>query len=131
MPRALVTGPTSGIGKEFTRTLAGQGHDLVLVSRDQVRLDELSQELQNKFGVDVRTISADLTNRSDITAIAEVIRNDSFDVLVNNAGFGVKGAFLDTNVDQEQAMLDILITAVMQLSHAALPGMVNRGRGYV
>ena len=131
MPRALVTGPTSGIGKGFARTLAGQGHDLVLVSRDQVRLDEFSQELQNEFGVDVRTISADLTNRSDITAIAEVIRNDSFDVLVNNAGFGVKGAFLDTNVDQEQAMLDILITVVMQLSHAALPGMVNRGRGYV
>lgn len=131
MPRALITGPTSGIGQGFAQTLAAQGHDLVLVSRDVSRLEALSAELQHRHGVSAQIVEADLTNRSDIDRVADLIAADHIDVLVNNAGFGVKGGFLDTRVDQEQQMLDILVTAVMRLTHAALPGMVERGRGYV
>ncbi|MEY2990278.1 MAG: hypothetical protein RLZZ163_1194 [Actinomycetota bacterium] len=131
MPRALITGPTSGIGQGFTRALAQQGHDLVLVSRDRARLQALAEEMQRTFGVAADILTADLTERGDIETVAQRLRDDQIDVLVNNAGFGVKGGFLDTTVKQEQQMLDVLVTAVMQLTHAAVPGMVERGRGYL
>jgi len=131
MPRALITGPTSGIGQGFAQALAAQGHDLVLVSRDVSRLQALAADVQQRHGVGAQIVGADLTERLDIDRVADLIAADHFDVLVNNAGFGVKGGFLDTSVDQEQQMLDILVTAVMRLTHAALPGMVERGRGYV
>lgn len=131
MPRAMITGPTSGIGQGFAQALAEQGHDLILVSRDRTRLDHLASECRRGFGVQVDVIVADLTDRDGIGRVADLLRDDEVDVLVNNAGFGVKGGFLDTTAHQEQQMLDILVTAVMQLTHAALPGMVERGRGYI
>ena len=131
MPRALITGPTSGIGQGFARSLAAQGHDLVLVSRDHDRLMALAEGLRRDFGVATEVVPADLTDRADIERIAAHIRDDEIDVLVNNAGFGVKGRFLDTSYQQEQQMLDVLVTAVMHLTHVAVPGMVERGRGYV
>lgn len=127
----MITGPTSGIGQGFAQALAGQGHDLVLVSRDRARLDLLADRCTRDFGVQVSVVAADLTDREDIRRVANLLADDEVDVLVNNAGFGVKGGFLDTSSHQEQKMLDILVTAVMQLTHAALPGMVKRGRGYV
>ena len=131
MPRAMITGPTSGIGQGFAQALAEQGHDLILVSRDRTRLDHLASECRRAFGVEVDVIVADLTDRDDIGRVADRLGDDEVDVLVNNAGFGVKGGFLDTTAHQEQQMLDVLVTAVMQLTHAALPGMVERGRGYI
>jgi short-subunit dehydrogenase len=131
MPRALITGPTSGIGQGFTRALAAQNHDLVLVSRDESRLTALAGELTREYRIDTEVVRADLTDRSDIERIAEFVRASEIDVLVNNAGFGVKGGFLDTSFEQEQQMLDVLVTAVMQITHAAVPGMVDRGRGYI
>lgn len=127
----MITGPTSGIGQGFAQALAAQGHDLLLVSRDQARLDALAEEIRRDFSVRADVVTADLTDRSDIERIAGLIRSDEVDVLVNNAGFGVKGGFLDTSFQQEQQMLDVLVTAVMQLTHAAVPGMVERGRGYI
>ncbi|MGA0209333.1 MAG: SDR family NAD(P)-dependent oxidoreductase, partial [Candidatus Nanopelagicales bacterium] len=91
MPRALITGPTSGIGQGFTRALAQQGHDLVLVSRDRARLQALAEEMQRTFGVAADILTADLTERGDIETVAQRLRDDQIDVLVNNAGFGVKG----------------------------------------
>ena len=131
MPLALVTGASSGIGYAFARALAGQGHDLLVVGRNADRLTEVAESLHGEFGVDVRAEVADLTDRSAIERIATLAATEPVDVLVNNAGFGVKGGFLQTRVDQEQQMLDILATAVLQLTHAVLPGMVQRGRGYV
>lgn len=131
MPRALITGPTSGIGQGFAQTLAAQGHDLLLVSRDRARLDALAEELMGAHAIRADVMTADLTDRSDIARVADRISGEEIDVLVNNAGFGVKGGFLGTSVHQEQEMLDVLVTAVMRLTHAALPGMVDRGRGYV
>jgi short-subunit dehydrogenase len=94
-------------------------------------LDALAEEIRRDFSVRADVVTADLTDRSDIERIAGLIRSDEIDVLVNNAGFGVKGGFLDTSFQQEQQMLDVLVTAVMQLTHAAVPGMVERGRGYI
>lgn len=131
MPRAMITGPTSGIGQGFTRALASQRHDLILVSRDRTRLELLAEECRRDFGVEATVVVADLTDRGSIQGVADLLRHEGVDVLVNNAGFGVKGGFLDTSPHQEQEMLDVLVTAVMQLTHAALPGMVERGSGYI
>lgn len=131
MPYAVVTGPTSGIGRSFTESLAAQGHDLLLVSRDAQRLEGVAGEIRARHGIDVRFVVADLSVREEIARIAGILRSEKVDVLVNNAGFGIKGGVLDTSIDDEQRMLDVLTTAVLQLTHAVLPGMVERGRGYV
>lgn len=103
----------------------------MLVSRDRGRLETLAEDLHRTHGIQAEVVTSDLTQRADIDRIADLVRNNEIDVLVNNAGFGVKGGFLDTDVQHERQMLDVLVTAVMQLSHAAVPGMVERGRGYI
>jgi uncharacterized protein len=131
--RALVTGPTAGIGLEFARQLAARAHDLVLVARDRERLEAVAAELRTAYDVDTEVLPADLTVRSELAAVEARLADADrpVDLLVNNAGFGLKGRFLDNTVDQEQAMLDVLVTAVMRLSHAALGPMAARGSGGV
>jgi short-subunit dehydrogenase len=128
---ALVTGPTAGIGHEFARQLAARGHDLVLVARDEARLAAEADELRATYGVAVQVLPADLTDRAQLARVEARLGEPEapVELLVNNAGFGLKGRFLDNDVDQEQAMLDILVTAVMRLSHAALRAMTERGHG--
>jgi len=131
-PIALVTGATSGLGLEFARQLAARGHDLVLVARDATRLDRVATELR-AAGADVEVLPADLGDRDRLARVeARVADPDRpVEVLVNNAGFGLRGRFLDHDVDDEQAMLDVLVTAVMRLSHAALRAQSGRGHGTV
>lgn len=133
MPRALVTGPTAGIGHSFAVQLAGRGHDLVLVARDQQRLEEVAGDLRERFGVAVEVLVADLADRDQLVRVEQRLadRSSPVDLLVNNAGFGLKGRFLDNDVAAETAMLDVLVTAVMRLMHAALGPMVERGHGQV
>ena len=130
---ALVTGPTAGIGHCFAQQLAERGHDLVLVARDQARLEEVAADLRAAHGVAVEVLVADLADRSQLARVEERLRDPDrpVDLLVNNAGFGLKGRFLDNDVDAETAMLDVLVTAVLRLSHAALGPMTERGRGAV
>ena len=130
-PTALVTGPTAGIGRSFAHQLARQGHDLVLVARDRDRLESEATELRSSYGVQVEVLPADLTDRAELAAVEARLadRARPVDLLVNNAGFGLKKRFLDNTVDEEQAMLDVLVTAVMRLSHAALGPMSERGSG--
>jgi len=131
--RALVTGPTAGIGLEFARQLAARDHDLVLVARNEERLEAVAAELRTAYGVTVEVLPADLTDRAELAKVeARLASADQpVDLLVNNAGFGLKGRFLDNTVEQEQAHLDVLVVAVMRLSHAALGPMVARGHGGV
>ncbi|GHJ59672.1 dehydrogenase [Nocardioides sp. OK12] len=133
MPRALVTGPTAGIGHSFAVQLAGRGHDLVLVARDQQRLEAVAGDLRERCGVAVEVLVADLADRDQLVRVEQRLadRSSPVDVLVNNAGFGLKGRFLDNDVAAETAMLDVLVTAVMRLMHAALGPMVERGHGQV
>ena len=128
---ALVTGPTAGIGHSFAFQLAERGYDLVLVARDEERLEKLAADLHASYGVRVEVLSADLVDRAELATVEARLadRDRPVDLLVNNAGFGLKKRFRDNTVDEENAMLDVLVTAVLRLSHAALGAMSERGHG--
>ena len=133
MPTALITGPTSGLGHAFARALAARRHDLVLVSRDRERLEAVASGLAREFGIATTVLAADLGDREQLAAVEARLSDPvrPVDVLVNNAGFGIREQFADSDVADEQRMLDVMVTAVMRLTHAAVPGMVARGHGVV
>ena len=131
MSTALVTGATAGIGLEFARQLAARGDDLVLVARDTARLESVAADLRASYRVGVEVLPADLTDTAQLAAVEARLadRTQPADLLVNNAGFGLKKRFLDNSADDETAMLEVLVTAVLRLSHAALGAMAERGHG--
>ncbi|NYJ00497.1 hypothetical protein HNR19_001195 [Nocardioides thalensis] len=131
MSTALVTGATAGIGHEFARQLASRGDDLVLVARDEARLEQVAGELRSAYDVAAEVLVADLTVPDQLAVVEARLadRDRPVDLLVNNAGFGLKERFLDNPIDAEQAQQDVLVRAVLRLSHAALGGMTERGRG--
>ena len=130
---ALVTGATAGIGHEFAVQLAARGDDLVLVARDEARLAKVADELRSAYGVAVEVLPADLGDPVQLARVEHRVadRERPVDVLVNNAGFGLKRRFLDNDIAAEQGMLDVLVTAVLRLTHAALGPMTERGSGQV
>lgn len=130
---ALVTGASAGIGRSFAHQLAARGYDLVLVARRQDRLDELAAQLRSEAGAEVEVVAADLADRGSLQKVEARLADEAnpVDLLVNNAGFGLKEKFLDNDIEVEQAQQDVLVRAVLRLTHAALRGMVARRRGGV
>lgn len=134
MTTALITGATAGIGAAFARRLAKDGRDLVLVARDAERLADAAAELTKKYGVEVEVLPADLSTEAGIGAVEDRLRDGGtrpVDILINNAGFGNKGAFLTVPLDQELDMLKVHVEAILRTTSAALPGMRERGFGAV
>ena len=129
MTTALVTGATAGIGAALARELAVQGHDLVLVARDAVRLESSAAQLRS-YGVQVEVLPADLAD-DEGCALVEKRCAAGIDVLVNNAGLGTKGDFHEVDLAHEEHMLRVNVRAVMRLTHAALPSMVARRSGAI
>ncbi len=133
MVTALVTGASAGIGRAFVDRLAGQGRDLVLVARTEERLRAVAEEVTATRGVGVEVLPADLAVREDLDRVAARLAStdDPVDLLVNNAGFGLNAPFLDTTAEEQQRYLDVLVGAVLRLSHAAAGAMAERGRGAI
>lgn len=133
MATALITGASAGLGLEFAWQLATARHDVVLVARDATRLDRLAGQLRAAAGVRAEVISADLGARDDVERVAERLRDGDRPVglLVNNAGFGLGQSFVGGDLAAHEQALDVMVRAVMVLSHAAVGPMVERGRGAV
>jgi short-subunit dehydrogenase len=123
---ALITGAAAGIGAAFARALAREGWRLVLVDRNSEGLQALAASLDTETA----TVTADLTTEAGIEAVADHCRG-GLDLLVNNAGFGHPTEFLDTPIEAEIAMTRLHVEAVLRLTVAALPAMIERGRGGV
>ena len=128
---ALVTGATVGIGESFTRLLAHNGYNIVLVARDLPRLQERAQGLESTFGIATTVIQADLATDAGCKTIEDFMANNQIDVLINNAGFGINKAFTMSQLDAEQQLLDVLVRTPMRLMHVALPGMKERNKGVI
>lgn len=133
MPTVLITGATAGIGREFVRQYAEQGYDLVAVARTESRLAEVAAETEGTYGVRVEMMVADLVDRTALEWVAERLRSDDepVEVLVNNAGLGLKTSFTDNDLATEEAAFDLMCRAVLVLSHAAATTMRPRGRGEI
>ncbi|MFF2366971.1 SDR family NAD(P)-dependent oxidoreductase [Streptomyces sp. NPDC058122] len=133
MTTALITGSTAGIGAAFARRLAADGHNLVLVARDTKRLREQATELHDLHGIEAEVLTADLATDAGIEEVAARLsdRRNPVDLLVNNAGFGNKGRYLDVSMADELKMLKVHCEAVLRLTSAAAEAMRERGRGGV
>ena len=128
---ALVTGATAGIGESFTRLLAENGYNIVLVARDLPRLQERASALEAKFAISTKIVQADLATDEGCEVIEEFISNNQIDVLINNAGFGINKAFTVSQLEAEQQLLDVLVRTPMRLMHVVLPGMKARNKGVI
>lgn len=126
--KALVTGASSGIGREIARYLATLGYDLIIVARNTDRLNKLKDELSM---VDVRTITLDLSREEDAFDLYEHLKGEQIDFLVNNAGFGAYGRFLDVPLEKELSLIHTNISAVHILTKLYLQDMAKRNSGYI
>jgi len=128
---AAITGASSGIGAEFARILAARGTNLILIARRTDRLQALAADLSAKHGTRCEILTADLHDAGDLERVAERLTAAAPDLLINNAGFGVAGTFVKSEVEGQMNMHRLHVLATLRLTHAVLPGMVARGAGGV
>lgn len=126
--KALITGASSGIGRDMARYLATLGWDLILVARREERLHELKNELKN---IDVRIIVTDVGNADDCRALYEATKDDEINMLINNAGFGLAGEFASSDLDTELNMIDVNIRALHILTKLYLKDFIARDHGII
>lgn len=125
--KALVTGASSGIGRDIARVLSSKGYDLILVAR---RLDRL-EELKNELKTDVKIISLDLSTTFNCMKLYNQVKDEDIDILINNAGFGLAGEFIETSLDKEMDMIDLNIKAVHTLTKQFLSDFKKKNKGYI
>ena len=128
-PWALVTGASAGIGAEFAVQLAGKGLNLVLLARRKQRLDELARRLEHRNRIQTKTIVADLTQPGFLPRVMAETQSIEIGLLVNNAGFGLAGKFLDHDLEKELALLDVNCRAPLILTHLFGRQMAQRRKG--
>ncbi|MCS7088768.1 MAG: SDR family oxidoreductase [Thermoflexales bacterium] len=129
----LITGASSGIGEAFARRLAREGYNLVLVARRKERLEALAEDLKRRHTVSAQAFVADLSRKEDIQRVADLVASladeGQLDLLINNAGFGFVGSFVEVPLVEQLNMLAVHVEASVQLTRAALPGFLRRRRG--
>lgn len=132
-PVALVTGASGGIGLEFARILAREGHDLFLVARSFPALERIATELSAKYATTALAVRLDLTDPAASAQLFESLaqRGAAIDVLINNAGFGIAGRFDRTDGRREMEMIQVNVAALTELTKLFLPGMIQRGHGRI
>ncbi|MBQ9072658.1 MAG: SDR family oxidoreductase [Bacilli bacterium] len=125
--KALITGASSGIGRDIARILSNKGYDLILVARSQKELEKLKIELKTN----VEIIAMDLSSVDNCKNLYEQVKDKNIDVLINNAGFGTIGSFRKTDMDKELNMIDLNIKAVHILTKLFLKDFVKKDSGYI
>lgn len=129
---ALITGASTGIGKIYADRLAKRGYDLILVARNEQRLNAAAERLRSETGVQVTSLTADLSDTAGMAKVEAVLRDDAtITMLVNNAGVGSVASLLQADVDKMEAMIMVNITALTRLTYAAAPAFVARGNGTI
>jgi short-subunit dehydrogenase len=130
---ALITGASAGIGAAFAEVFAAEGWDLVLTARREDRLATLATRLRETFGVSTHVIVADLADPEASAQIMSELRARTIqvDALVNNAGYGVPGSYLRSAWPRHEAMLQVMVNSVAELTHLLLPAMIERGYGRI
>lgn len=129
---ALITGASSGIGAIYADRLAKRGYDLILVARNQQRLNAVADKLRGETGREVTVLPADLNDKAGLAKVEAVLRdNPAITMLVNNAGIGSVASILQANVDTMEAMIDLNVTALTRLTYAAAPAFVAGGAGTI
>ena len=129
-PTVLVTGASTGIGAVYAERFAQRGHDLVLVARDQARLDALAARLRSEHDVAVDVIPADLTQPGDLTTVENRLRDDArIGILVNNAGAALSGHFVEQSTDKVAQLVALNTTALVRLASAIAPRLAKAGDG--
>ena len=132
-PWALVTGASAGIGAEFCRQLAAQGYQLVLVARRADKLQAIADELRNSHGANSLIITADLSKNKACEEIVKRLEDENVHIeyLVNNAGYGLPGSFHVPEWQEHTDFIQVMMTVVCELTYRLLPGMQERGRGFI
>ena len=129
---ALITGSSTGIGAIYADRLARRGYDLILVARNEERLNAAAAHLRAETGVQVTPLPADLNDKAGLAKVEAVLRdNPNITMLVNNAGVGSVASLLQADVEKMQAMIDLNVTALTRLTHAVAAGFVARGKGTI
>ena len=131
MPTALITGASAGIGAAFAQELAARQMNLVLVARSEAKLQQLAQQLQDKYKIQVDVVVQDLTAPAAAKAVFDAVTQKglTIDLLINNAGFGEYGDFAELDGEQQVKMIQLNILTLVDLTHQILPGMRQRRSG--
>ncbi|MBR5227925.1 MAG: SDR family oxidoreductase [Clostridia bacterium] len=124
---ALITGASSGLGRDFARQLSAKGYDIIAVAQDLEKLNTLKGELKTN----VQVISKDLSIRENVVELYNLVKEQDIDIVINNAGFGVFGSFVDTNLDKELNMIDVNVCAVHILTKLFLQDFKKKNKGYI
>src|SRR5215813_2005393 len=128
---ALITGASSGIGSELDKLCAAGGFDLILVARNKHALEDLAETLTREHRVAARVIEADLADPAAPRVIFDQAGDRAIDILINNAGFGLRGAFAETDWSTEARMIQVNVASLARLTKLFLPGMLQRGSGRI